>query len=270
MAKKKTTDAAVASINYPFTAIPTIFIYKLDAKLLQLLGILIQAESYWSNNKPHQLVEGYFYKTASELIAATKLHKADFSAAIETLYRWNLIDVKNEKKGKKNYYKVNFETIRILSLETIEEAVKHRIEPLKRGCKLTYLNNSSATVVQVKEESPSNISEVKAESSSTMELVLVPSWNQLSGKVVPQWNTTKDNNLLKNITTDNNLEEVGEGVTKEYPKNGCTVNDSLVVEEEKEDENTQLFDSIFSECSMYDVLDEEERIHYDYTSMYQD
>ena len=134
---------AVSTINYQFTAIPTIFIYLMDNDCFKLFSILLQKETYWNNKS--KLNDGYFIKSISELSDELGLsNRKDVHTIIEALYVKNIIDVVVEpRKYKTAKFKLNWEVINSYLNKSIYDVLEFedKITKLNRNSIITYTNN---------------------------------------------------------------------------------------------------------------------------------
>lgn len=125
---------AVSTINYQFTAIPTNLFYLLDNNSRTILFTLIQSSSYYAKE------DGFFYITKEAIGELTNLSVNVITAAIDTLYINNLVQVTTvgKSKGKYvNHYKVNFEEFIKFEDMTFEDLKN----PLNKIESVKYKNN---------------------------------------------------------------------------------------------------------------------------------
>ena len=139
---------AVSTINYQFTAIPTIFIYLMDNDCFKLFSILLQKETYWNNKS--KLNDGYFIKSISELSDELGLsNRKDVHTIIEALYIRNIIDVVVEpRKYKTAKFKLNWEIINSYLDKSIYDVLEfeEKITKLNRNSVITYTSNVTNNV----------------------------------------------------------------------------------------------------------------------------
>ena len=148
MNKQTQNVEAVSTINYQFTAIPTIFIYLMDNDCFKLFSILLQKESYWNNKS--KLNDGYFIKSISELSDELGLsNRKDVHTIIEALYIRNIIDVVVEpRKYKTAKFKLNWEIINSYLDKSIYDVLEfeEKITKLNRNSVITYTSNVTNNV----------------------------------------------------------------------------------------------------------------------------
>lgn len=148
MNKSNLKVEAVSTINYQFTAIPTIFIYLMDNDCFKLFSILLQKESYWNNKS--KLNDGYFIKSISELSDELGLsNRKDVHTIIEALYIRNIIDVVVEpRKYKTAKFKLNWEIINSYLDKSIYDVLEfeEKITKLNRNSVITYTSNVTNNV----------------------------------------------------------------------------------------------------------------------------
>lgn len=122
------------NINYRFTAIPTNLFYLLDNNCRSVLFCLIQSSNYYTKE------DGFFFITKETIGDLTNLSVNVVTAAIDTLYINNLVQVTTvgKSKGKYvNHYKVNFEEFIKFEDLTFEDLKN----PLNKIESVKYKNN---------------------------------------------------------------------------------------------------------------------------------
>lgn len=131
LAIPKTTRAEnkLGAKQTPHTSLPVSMLWILDNEMYKLLAYLVA----FSNKNE------WFDVTIKALGEVLRQNHREVTLAIEGLYRNGLVDVATYIKGrtKSNRYKINYEKIKELSLQTPFSFTQ--IEKPKRGEELTYL-----------------------------------------------------------------------------------------------------------------------------------
>ena len=167
------------SLNYSFIAVPTNLFFALDNNLRNALTVLLQLSSVFADN------DGYFFRTIEDLQVDFKMGKNLTTAVLESLYQYNLLQVKSvgfTKKGGKrqvNFYRVNveqfkdFEKFNIYTITKNEELHLETVNYKSKDFKVTYTANTSSTEDEVitspriaSNESSEELSSEKVNSSS--------------------------------------------------------------------------------------------------------
>ena len=149
-------------INYNFIAVPTNLYCSLDCNLRNALTVLLQLSSTFADK------EGYFFRTIEDLQKDFKFGKNLTIAAIESLFRYGLLQVKSvgfTKKGctkQVNFYRINterfkdFEKNNIYTITNNKELHLDTVNYKEKGFKVTYANSSPTEALNViSRETPS-------------------------------------------------------------------------------------------------------------------
>lgn len=168
-----TTTTTASSINYNFIAVPTQLFILLDYRLKLVLTSMLQVSSALANT------EGWFYYSIDDLkkLSGIKSDKT-VRAAIETLYRLNLVEVKartfenNIGKRTANYYRINFNEIEkynelsVYECLNIEELHIPMLDYTKKDYKTTY---TASTPTETEEKAVSEASGTSVEETPSTE-----------------------------------------------------------------------------------------------------
>lgn len=156
------------NIDYNFLAVPTHLFFALDGNLRNAITTLLQLQSVFGDN------EGYFFRTNEDLQKDLRMGKNLVIAVLESLYQYNLLQVKSvgftKKNGKRsvNFFKVNteafkdFEKFNLYTITNTEELHLDTIDYKAKDFKVTY---TASTEVQIEEE------EVEETSGNTSQIV---------------------------------------------------------------------------------------------------
>lgn len=157
------TTSTQRNLNYNFIAVPTNLFFTLDINLRNALTVLLQLSSVFAD------ADGYFFRTIEDLKDDFKCGKNLTIAILESLYRYQLIQVKSvgftKKNGKKqvNFYRVNvdkfkdFEAYNIYTITNNKELQLETVDYKAKDYKVTYTastvdeSNLSPTDVEINE-----------------------------------------------------------------------------------------------------------------------
>lgn len=143
------------NLDYNFLAVPTNLFFALDGNLRNAITTLLQLQSVFGDK------EGYFFRTNEDLQKDLRMGKNLVIAVLESLYQYNLLQVKSvgftKKNGKRsvNFYKVNteafkdFEKFNIYTITNTEELHLDTVNYKSKDFKVTY---TASTEVQIEEE----------------------------------------------------------------------------------------------------------------------
>lgn len=132
------------NINYSFIAVPTNLFFALDNNLRTALTVLLQLSSVFADQ------DGYFFRTNEDLQQDLKMGKNLTIAVLESLYQYNLLEVKSvgftKKNGKKqvNFFRVctenfkDFEKYHIYTITKNEELHINTVDYKAKNFKVTY------------------------------------------------------------------------------------------------------------------------------------
>lgn len=132
------------NINYSFIAVPTNLFFSLDNNLRTALTVLLQLSSVFADQ------DGFFFRTNEDLQQDLKMGKNLTIAVLESLYQYNLLEVKSvgftKKNGKKqvNFFRVctenfkNYEKYHIYTITKNEELHLETVDYKAKNFKVTY------------------------------------------------------------------------------------------------------------------------------------
>ena len=132
------------NINYSFIAVPTNLFFALDNNLRTALTVLLQLSSVFADQ------DGYFFRTNEDLQQDLKMGKNLTIAVLESLYQYNLLEVKSvgftKKNGKKqvNFFRVctenfkDYEKYHIYTITKNEELHLETVDYKAKNFKVTY------------------------------------------------------------------------------------------------------------------------------------
>ena len=163
--------------NNIYTAVPTKLMLLLDNRLQSILFNLIQLSSAFAGK------DGFFYRSNSDLQKAFGCSKHVVIAAIETLYRYDIISVRSigfiKGRRRTNYYRVNFENFNKWDNQTLLELYnlpsEKRISILNynsKDFKVTYTNNEKGSPVASNEAEVTTIHVEHKNGSSSLKNTL--------------------------------------------------------------------------------------------------
>ena len=158
------------TLNYNFIPVPSNLYFALDVNLRNALTVFVQLSSYYADT------DGYFFRTVEDLQKDFKFGKNLTIAVIESLYQYNLLQVKSVGFTKKNrtkqlnFYRVNFEHFKnfenynLYTITNNEELHLETVDYRAKGFKVTYTSqteNKTTTSVEnsASGEIPSRIDE---------------------------------------------------------------------------------------------------------------
>lgn len=221
------------TLNYNFIAVPTNLFIALDINLRNALVVLLQLSSVYSDSN-----DGYFFRTIADLQRDFKCGKNLTIAILESLFRYELLQVKSvgftKKNGsrKVNFYRVNvekfkdFEQYNIYTITSNKELQLETINYRSKDFKVTYTAQTEKDVIsapisvqnQVSEETPSQHQENGLESLKTSNLD------------------------TEELITDNDIEEIGEMWLE------CQKEKAPLIEYRSKRPSNKLDDSIKEKC----------------------
>ena len=132
------------NLDYNFIAVPTNLFFALDNNLRTALTVLLQLSSVFADQ------DGFFFRTNEDLQQDLKMGKNLTIAVLESLYQYNLLEVKSvgftKKNGKKqvNFFRVcteNFKEYEQYHIYTITKNVELHINTVDykaKNFKVTY------------------------------------------------------------------------------------------------------------------------------------
>lgn len=151
------------NLNYNFIAVPTNLYFALDLNLRNALTVLLQLSSIYSDSN------GFFFRTIADLKEDFKVGKNLTIAILESLYRYELLQVK--KTNKVNLYRIrtekfkDFEQNNLYTITNNSELQLTTVNYKDKDFKTTYNDIPEPRSVQnqVSEETPTqkakNVSE---------------------------------------------------------------------------------------------------------------
>ena len=132
------------NLDYNFIAVPTNLFFALDNNLRTALTVLLQLSSVFADQ------DGYFFRTNEDLQQDLKMGKNLTIAVLESLYQYNLLEVKSvgftKKNGKKqvNFFRVctenfkEYEKYHIYTITKNEELHLETVDYKVKNFKVTY------------------------------------------------------------------------------------------------------------------------------------
>ena len=132
------------NLDYNFIAVPTNLFFALDNNLRTALTVLLQLSSVFADQ------DGYFFRTNEDLQQDLKMGKNLTIAVLESLYQYNLLEVKSvgftKKNGKKqvNFFRVctenfkDYEKYHIYTITKNEELHINTVDYKAKNFKVTY------------------------------------------------------------------------------------------------------------------------------------
>lgn len=136
------------NLNYNFIAVPTNLFFALDPNLRNALTVLIQLSSVYAD------ADGFFFRTNEDLQSDFKMGKNLTVAVLESLYRYDLLQVKSvgftKKNGKRkvNFFRVNFEHFKdfekyhIYTITKNEELHLETVDYKAKDYRVTYTSST--------------------------------------------------------------------------------------------------------------------------------
>lgn len=132
------------NLDYNFIAVPTNLFFALDNNLRTALTVLLQLSSVFADQ------DGFFFRTNEDLQQDLKMGKNLTIAVLESLYQYNLLEVKSvgftKKNGKKqvNFFRVctenfkDYEKYHIYTITKNEELHINTVDYKAKNFKVTY------------------------------------------------------------------------------------------------------------------------------------
>ena len=124
------------NINYSFIAVPTNLFFALDNNLRTALTVLLQLSSVFADQ------DGYFFRTNEDLQQDLKMGKNLTIAVLESLYQYNLLEVKSV--GFTKFFRVctenfkDYEKYHIYTITKNEELHLETVDYKAKNFKVTY------------------------------------------------------------------------------------------------------------------------------------
>lgn len=153
------------NINYSFIAVPTNLFFALDNNLRNALVVLLQLSSVFADQN------GFFFRTNEDLQADLKMGKNLTIAVLESLYQYELLQVKSvgftKKNSKKqvNFYRVNvekfkdYEQYHVYTITKNEELHLETVDYKAKGFKVTYTASTVEETILSPSDAQKSISE---------------------------------------------------------------------------------------------------------------
>lgn len=153
------------NINYSFIAVPTNLFFALDNNLRNALVVLLQLSSVFADQN------GFFFRTNEDLQADLKMGKNLTIAVLESLYQYELLQVKSvgftKKNSKKqvNFYRVNvekfkdYEQYHVYTITKNEELHLETVDYKAKGFKVTYTASTVEETILSPTDAQKSISE---------------------------------------------------------------------------------------------------------------
>lgn len=214
------------NLDYRFIAIPTNLFFSLDSNLRNALTVLLYLSSVFADS------DGYFFRTIEDLKDDFKCGKTLTIAILESLYRYNLLQVKSvgftKKNGKKqvNFYRVNvekfkdFEEYNIYTITNNKELQLETVDYKAKDFKVTYTASTESELISSPTDLEINETLTDANTDQengleTKEIALNEDVESLSQPVEDEDNEFIFDCVLSNVSGVDELEELKKEFGKE-------------------------------------------------------